>query len=194
MRLRGTRTIDSVLPRRGRARSMASICALARTWVPSAYRSVCVSRRSLDASGHVCTRRSSWTERARGAVCQGGISPTHTDPWVVGAKWQAWPVGEGDARTDDVFLSYSRHLDAQIAASLEHGLQRFAKPWYRARALRVFRDASSLSARIRHCGPRSRARWPTPGTSCCSHRLRRPLRRGWAARCSGGWRTVRSIG
>jgi len=46
----------------------------------------------------------------------------------------------------DAFISYSHALDRPIATKLQTGLHRFAKPWYRLRALRVFRDESSLSA------------------------------------------------
>src|SRR3954451_1546641 len=44
------------------------------------------------------------------------------------------------------FLSYSREADGPLAAALQAGLHRFAKPWYRLRAIRVFRDAGSLAA------------------------------------------------
>jgi Tol biopolymer transport system component len=37
-------------------------------------------------------------------------------------------------------------LDGELARALQIGLQGFAKPWYRIRALRVFRDTTSLSA------------------------------------------------
>lgn len=46
----------------------------------------------------------------------------------------------------DAFISYSHALDGVLAPALQTGLERFAKPWYRARALRVFRDNASLSA------------------------------------------------
>lgn len=45
-----------------------------------------------------------------------------------------------------MFLSYSHALDGKLAPALQAGLERFAKPWYRPRALRVFRDSASLSA------------------------------------------------
>jgi WD40 repeat protein len=51
----------------------------------------------------------------------------------------------GDS-TYHAFISYSHAVDGTLAPALEHGLQRFAKPWYRARAVRVFRDEASLSA------------------------------------------------
>jgi len=44
------------------------------------------------------------------------------------------------------FLSYSHAADDQLAPALQSALQRFAKPWYRRRALRIFRDKTSLSA------------------------------------------------
>ena len=44
------------------------------------------------------------------------------------------------------FLSYSRGASEQLAVDLQAGLERFAKPWYRLRAIRVFRDDSSMSA------------------------------------------------
>jgi len=46
----------------------------------------------------------------------------------------------------DAFISYSHALDGALAPALQTGLERFAKPWYRSRALRVFRDTASLSA------------------------------------------------
>ncbi len=46
----------------------------------------------------------------------------------------------------DAFISYSHHSDARLAPLLQAGLHRFAKPWYRMRALRVFRDEASLAA------------------------------------------------
>ena len=46
----------------------------------------------------------------------------------------------------DAFVSYSHAADGQLAPALQWAIQRFAKPWYRTRALRVFRDESALSA------------------------------------------------
>lgn len=46
----------------------------------------------------------------------------------------------------DAFISYSHTADSKLASALQSALHRFAKPWYRLRALRVFRDQSSLSA------------------------------------------------
>lgn len=46
----------------------------------------------------------------------------------------------------DAFLSYSHARDARLAPAFQRELERFAKPWYRIRALRVFRDNASLTA------------------------------------------------
>ncbi len=46
----------------------------------------------------------------------------------------------------DAFISYSHAKDKAIAASLQSVVQQLGKPWYRRRALRVFRDDTSLSA------------------------------------------------
>ena len=46
----------------------------------------------------------------------------------------------------DGFISYSHAADGLLAPRLQAGLQRFAKPWWKRRALRLFRDESSLSA------------------------------------------------
>jgi hypothetical protein len=44
------------------------------------------------------------------------------------------------------FISYSHAADGKLARELQKGLQQFAKPWYRTRALRIFRDDAALSA------------------------------------------------
>jgi MTH538 TIR-like domain (DUF1863) len=46
----------------------------------------------------------------------------------------------------DAFISYSHAGDGELAPALQAGVERFAKPWYRARALKIFRDETSLSA------------------------------------------------
>ena len=46
----------------------------------------------------------------------------------------------------DGFISYSHAADGLLAPRLQAGLQRFAKAWWKRRALRLFRDESSLSA------------------------------------------------
>src|SRR5664279_4724535 len=49
----------------------------------------------------------------------------------------------GESRFD-AFISYSSG-DAALAKKLQESLQTLSKPWYRRRALRVFRDQSSMS-------------------------------------------------
>jgi hypothetical protein len=46
----------------------------------------------------------------------------------------------------DVFISYSHTADGKIAPALQRALRSLAKPWYRMRALHVFRDETNLSA------------------------------------------------
>jgi len=46
----------------------------------------------------------------------------------------------------DAFVSYSHAQDKTLAAALQSAVQRIGKPWYRRRALRLFRDDTSLSA------------------------------------------------
>ena len=44
------------------------------------------------------------------------------------------------------FISYSHAADGELAPQLQSALHGFAKPWYRLRAIRMFRDKTSLSA------------------------------------------------
>jgi hypothetical protein len=46
----------------------------------------------------------------------------------------------------DAFISYSHQHDAVLGPALQSDLERFAKPWYRMRALRIFRDTANLAA------------------------------------------------
>src|SRR4051812_36969262 len=46
----------------------------------------------------------------------------------------------------DGFISYSHAGDDKLAAALNSGLHRLARPWNRLRALRIFRDRTSLAA------------------------------------------------
>src|SRR5215467_8094569 len=46
----------------------------------------------------------------------------------------------------DAFVSYSHAKDKPIATALQAVVQKLGKAWYRRRALRVFRDDTSLSA------------------------------------------------
>ena len=42
------------------------------------------------------------------------------------------------------FISYSHAADGRLAPTLQSALHRFAKPWNRLRAMRVFRDQTGL--------------------------------------------------
>jgi hypothetical protein len=46
----------------------------------------------------------------------------------------------------DGFVSYSHAADGQLAPAIQSALHRLARPWYRRRALHVFRDQTNLSA------------------------------------------------
>src|SRR5580704_1382055 len=47
--------------------------------------------------------------------------------------------------TFDAFISYSHAADGQLAAALQEGLHRFARPLFKLRAIRVFRDETTLA-------------------------------------------------
>lgn len=64
-----------------------------------------------------------------------GTTPTGTAPV---------PSTPGTTHGYDAFISYSHAVDGRLAPALREGLHRFAKPWYRRRALRVFHDKASL--------------------------------------------------
>ncbi len=53
---------------------------------------------------------------------------------------------DSTATSYDGFISYSHAADDLLAPRLQSALQRFAKPWWKRRAVRIFRDESSLSA------------------------------------------------
>jgi WD40 repeat protein len=54
------------------------------------------------------------------------------------------PTSGGDFRYH-AFISYSHAADGRLAPALQAGLQRLARPWYRLRAMRVFRDDTGLA-------------------------------------------------
>jgi hypothetical protein len=45
----------------------------------------------------------------------------------------------------DAFISYSHKADGKLAAALQQGLHRFARPLFKLRAIRVFRDETTLA-------------------------------------------------
>ncbi|MEU2588276.1 toll/interleukin-1 receptor domain-containing protein [Streptomyces avermitilis] len=46
----------------------------------------------------------------------------------------------------DAFLSYSQEAGRKLAPALQRAIETFAKPWYRRRGLRVFRDSTHVQA------------------------------------------------
>src|SRR5882757_367161 len=54
--------------------------------------------------------------------------------------------GQGRMAAYDAFISYSHAKDRAVAAALQSVKQKLGKAWYRRRALRVFRDDTSLAA------------------------------------------------
>jgi hypothetical protein len=46
----------------------------------------------------------------------------------------------------DAFISYSHSADGKFSPALEDALKKIAKPFYKIRALNVFRDETNLSA------------------------------------------------
>src|SRR3954452_2725875 len=54
--------------------------------------------------------------------------------------------GSGAGARYHAFISYRHGADDAVAAAVEHGLERLARPWNRLRAMSVFRDQSDLAA------------------------------------------------
>jgi WD40 repeat protein len=73
------------------------------------------------------------------------VPPMRATPTRPSAEHAAGRAGT-DGSAYDVFVSYSHAADGQLAPALQAGLQSLGKAWYRRRALRVFRDKTSLSA------------------------------------------------
>jgi WD40 repeat protein len=70
----------------------------------------------------------------------GGRSRASTPPWrMLGRR------GPRYENRYDAFVSYSHRGDADLAAGLQRSLERFGKRWNELRALRVFRDKTSLA-------------------------------------------------
>jgi tetratricopeptide (TPR) repeat protein len=60
-------------------------------------------------------------------------------------SFNASSLPESAARYD-AFISYSHAKDKPVASTLQGVMQKLGKPWYRRRALRIFRDDTSLAA------------------------------------------------
>jgi WD40 repeat protein len=62
----------------------------------------------------------------------------------------------------DAFVSYSHAGERELAQRLQAGVERFTKPWYRTRSLRLFLDTNSLTA--------SPGLWPSIETALADSR------------------------
>ena len=60
--------------------------------------------------------------------------------------WARSLIWTDELKSYDAFLSYSWAADRQIAPIIQSVLQGFLRPWYKIRALNIFRDLSSLAA------------------------------------------------
>ena len=69
----------------------------------------------------------------------------------------------------DAFISYSHAKDKPIAARLQSTIQKLGKPWYRRRALRLFRDDTSLSGLVGAGAGGVDALWRAHGTIAGEH-------------------------
>ena len=54
-------------------------------------------------------------------------------------------IGIGILMAYNAFISYSHTADVTLAAALQSALHPFAKPWYKLRALHIFRDQTNLA-------------------------------------------------
>ncbi len=68
-------------------------------------------------------------------------APRDSAPTSIVARAEAAPAAIYDA-----FISYSHAKDKPVASALQGVMQKLGKPWYRRRALRTFRDDTSLAA------------------------------------------------
>ena len=92
------------------------------------------------ASGRSTGTSTRWTYSAGASIAKSsaGVSSTvliRTDGGTMAATDQF-----------DVFISYARAASSDLADDLHTGLEKFAKPWHRLQAIRVFHDDSSMAA------------------------------------------------
>ena len=62
----------------------------------------------------------------------------------ISADGAVTPSGAGNV--GEAFISYARTESVALAVALQTAIERFAKPWYRVRAVRVFRDDTNMAA------------------------------------------------
>jgi WD40 repeat protein len=98
----------------------------------------------------------STTHRATSAKLIAAVpKQPHHEVMTWAAKW-AEPLAARTRpaeRAYDAFISYSHAADGTLAPAVQRGLEALAKPLYQRRALRVFRDQTSLAV--------TPALWPT---------------------------------
>jgi hypothetical protein len=98
-------------------------------WATRRYRSRVGDNAITEPGGENGTTSSAARPRLRSAAVRLGLVPDPPGPAVYHG-----------------FISYSHAADGKLAPALQKGLQQFAKPWYRVRALHIFRDDAALSA------------------------------------------------
>jgi tetratricopeptide (TPR) repeat protein len=76
------------------------------------------------------------------------FAPLSPKSSATGGRWRRWfeRRRQREAISYDAFISYSHAKDKPVASALQAVVQKLGKPWYRRRALRIFRDDTSLSA------------------------------------------------
>src|ERR1700680_1819001 len=61
------------------------------------------------------------------------------------SRRSANPAEASSLMSYNAFISYSHNADITVAAALQSALHRFANPWYKLRALHIFRDQTNLA-------------------------------------------------
>src|ERR1700680_266517 len=61
------------------------------------------------------------------------------------SRRSANPAEASSLMSYNAFISYSHTADSAVAPALQSALHRFAKPWYKLRALHIFRDQTNLA-------------------------------------------------
>ena len=79
---------------------------------------------------------------SRNTHADGSAAARRTEP----ANLTSGPGIPADNVVYDAFVSYSHTKDKALASAFQSIVQKIGKPWYRRRALRLFRDETSLSA------------------------------------------------
>jgi len=83
-----------------------------------------------------------WPRTQRSQSPISGLHCVHVGDWSVVTGVPRMP---GAPTVYKAFISYSHAADSALAPELQSALERFGKPWYRIRAIRVFRDTTDLS-------------------------------------------------